>query len=252
MNDFNITNVRFLGVNQRPQLDSHVINLEYFNDKLDESTILRLNDDSNERYLQARVGNTAYNLQIYNKTQIIDVTEIISPNTGHDLLYKWAIKCNDRNGGGKIQDFIKSTKTKSATGGSGPETIPPIGNSFMYIETSSNNHNSTNDDVWVSWERTDIIHISNITFYYNRFSINNESLRNMGRLDIQLLRNGSWENFYAIEKNTDFSIDATTWKLLNLDITVQPNYGIKLLYSGLNTAHGDMGFSNISITHSIF
>ena len=38
---------------------------------IDESTILRLNDDSNERYLQARVGNTAYNLQIYNKTQII-------------------------------------------------------------------------------------------------------------------------------------------------------------------------------------
>ena len=31
---------------------------DIFIDLLDESTILRLNDDSNERYLQARVGNT--------------------------------------------------------------------------------------------------------------------------------------------------------------------------------------------------
>ena len=49
---------------------------------VDESTILRLNDDSNERYLQARVNNVDYNLQIYNKTQIIDTTVIHSPNTG--------------------------------------------------------------------------------------------------------------------------------------------------------------------------
>ena len=48
MNHFNITNIRFLGVNQRPQVDSHVINLEYFNEKLNENTIFRLNDDSNE------------------------------------------------------------------------------------------------------------------------------------------------------------------------------------------------------------
>ena len=172
-------------------------------------------------------------MQIYNKTQIIDVTEIISPNTGHDLLYKWAIKCKDRNGGGKPQDFIKSTMTKSPTGESGPESIPPIGKAFMYIETSQNNHDSTNDDVWVSFERTDIIHISNITFYYNRYSTSSESLRNMCRMDIQLLRNGNWETFYTIEKDTEFTIDKTTWILLNLDITSQPNYGIKYFFLAL-------------------
>ena len=122
----------------------------------------------------------------------------------------------------------------------------------MFIETSANNHNTENDDVFVSWERTDIIHISNITFYYNRFSTSDAVKRNMGKLEILLLRNGSWETFYTIEKNTIFSVDATIWTLLNLDITSQPNYGIKLIYSGLNNAHGDMGFSNISITHSIF
>ena len=35
---------------------------------------------------------------------------------------------------------MKSTKTNSPTGGLGATTPPPIGNSFMYIETSSGNH----------------------------------------------------------------------------------------------------------------
>ena len=45
----------------------------------------------------------------------------------------------------------------------------------MYIETSSNLHGNT---VFVSWERTDNIQISNITFYYNRFlNLTNDSLK---------------------------------------------------------------------------
>ena len=64
-------------------------------------------------------------------------------------------------------------------------SLAPIGDSFMYIETSSNNHG---DDVFCSIERTDIIQITNITFYYNRFSIlTNDSLKSMGRFRIQLL-----------------------------------------------------------------
>ena len=74
----------------------------------------------------------------------------------------------------------------------------------------------------------------------------------MGRLDIQLLRNGNWETEFNIEKNTNFSVDESTWTLLNMDIISQPNIGIKLLYNGLNSAHSDMAFSDIIVTHSIF
>ena len=56
----------------------------------------------------------------------------------------------------------------------------------MYIETSSNNHG--HEKVFVSWERTDIIQISNITFSYNRFSIlTNDSIKSMGMFRNQLL-----------------------------------------------------------------
>ena len=222
--------------------------LSYFNKHLDESTILRLNDDSNERYLQARVGNTPYNLQIYNKAQIIDTTIIQNGNTGGYVLQNWLIECQDVTGSAKISNFIKTTKTKSPTGDSGATQLPPIGNAFMYIETSSNNKG---EKVFCSWERTDLIHISNITFYYNRFTTQSIDYRRMGRFRIQILKNNAWETIYTIEKNTELTELSTDWILLNLDIT-DDNYGIKLIYDQIESAHADMCFSNIMITHSIF
>ena len=170
LNDNKLTNINSITINNNPSDDNHVSNKKYIVDELDKITIVRLNDDSNDRYLQVHINNTAYNLQIYNKTQIIDTTKIIFPNTGMDLLQNWKIICNDRLGEGAPSDFVKSTKKNSPTSQCGATSLPPIGTCFMYIETSSNNHNSANDNVFISFERTDFLHISNITFYYNRFS----------------------------------------------------------------------------------
>ena len=73
----------------------------------------------------------------------------------------------------------------------------------------------------------------------------------MGRFRIQILKNNSWETIYTIEKNTELSELSTDWILLNFDIT-DDNYGIKLIYDEIESAHADMCFSNIMITHSIF
>ena len=120
----------------------------------------------------------------------------------------------------------------------------------MYIETSSNNHGS---NVFVSWERTDIIQISNIIFYYNRFSIlTNDKLKIMGCFRTQLLLDdNTWSTQYTIDKNTQYSDSESEWKLLNLDFTVE-NYGIKLIFHKIDTPHSDMCFSNITITHSVY
>ena len=156
----------------------------YVDNKFDDPSILRFNQTL-QNYLKVSVGNDTYNLTKYDKIQITDTTIIKYPDTGGYLLQNWVIKSNDKNNNGKIQNFIKSTKTNSPTGYSGATSLPPIGNSFMYIETSSNNHGN---NVFCSFERTDIIQISNITFYYNRFSIlTNDSLKSMGRFRIQLL-----------------------------------------------------------------
>ena len=64
------------------------------------------------------------------------------PKTGGYLLQIWVMKRNDKNNHGKIQNFIESTKTISPSGSSGATILPLIGDSFMYIETSSVNHGS--------------------------------------------------------------------------------------------------------------
>ena len=123
--------------------------------------------------------------------------------------------CNDRSNNGKITIYLKSTKTNSPTGDSGATTLPPIGISFMHLETSSNNNG---DGVFVSFERTDIIQTTNITFYYNRFSIlNNNSLTSMGRFRFQLLLgHNKWSTRYNLPKNDRYSDSSIEWTLVNL------------------------------------
>ena len=178
-----------------------------------------------------------------------DTTFIKYPNNGGYLLQNWNIIANDKNNNGKISNFIKSTKTNSPTGDSGASSLPPIGDSFMYIETSSNNHGN---NVFVSFERTDIIQITTISFYHNRYSSSNQNLRSMVKFRIHLLlENNLWSTQYTINKNSQYSDNSTDWSLLNIDFTVE-NYGIKLLYDQIDTPHADMCFSNITKTHSVY
>ena len=245
-----LTNLDSVTVNRNPNLDNELANKKYIDDELDKNTVLRFNQKL-QIYLKVSVGNDTYNLTKYNKIQITDTTEIKYPNIGSDLLQKWNIKCNNKNNQSRISDFIKSTKTNSPTGHSGATSLPPIGNSFMYIETSSNNHG--HERVFVSFERTDIIQITNITFYYNRFLIlTNNFKKSMGRFRVQLLlEDNTWSTRYNIPKNDRYSNSSTQWTLVNLNFTIE-NYGIRLIYDQIDTPHADMCFNNITITHSVY
>ena len=248
-NDFNdnkLTNINSITINTNPTHNNHVTNKKYIDDQLDKNTLVRLNDDSNDRYLKVNINNTIYNLQIYNKIVLTDTTIIKFPNNGDSLLPNWRLSCNDRNNNGNINSFSRSTKTNSPTGNSGATVQPPIGDSFMFIETSSNNFGP---NVFCSWERIDIIQVSIITFYYNRFSIQGD-FRAMGRFQIQILtKDNVWLTKFIIAKNTQFSNTATDWIILNLNITDE-NYGVKFVYDQIDSAHADMCFSNLLISHS--
>ena len=216
-NDLNgnkLTNLDSIQVNRNPNLDNELVKKRYLDDELDKNTIVSFNQTL-QIYLKVSVGNDTYNLTKYNKIQLIDVTEIRYPNIGITLLPKWKIKNLNKINGAKLGNFLRSTFTNSPTSQTGATALPPIGNSFMYIESSSNNHGD--EKVFVSWERTDIIQVTNIIFYYNRFSDHNPS---MGRFRIQLLlEDNTWSTQYTIDKNNQYSDTSTEWKLLNLDFT---------------------------------
>ena len=144
-NDFNdnkLTNINSITITNKPSDNNHVSNKKYIDDQLDKSTLVRLNDNSNDKYLKVNINNLTYNVQIYNKKLLPDTTIIKYPNFSAYLLTAWRILCNDRYNNGKRQNFIRSTKTTSPTGNSGAIVTPPIGDSFNYIETSGNNFGS--------------------------------------------------------------------------------------------------------------
>ena len=248
LNDKKLTNINSITINNNPTDDNHVCNKKYIDNELDKNTIVRFYQTLSN-YLKVSVGNDIYHLTKYNKYYLTDKTSMISPNTGLYLMQRWIIECKDKNNNGKISNFIKSTRTNSPTGESGATSIPPIGRAFMYFETSGNNSGS---NTYIKLIRTDIIQISNISFYYNRYSATDPDLRAMGRVSIDiLLDDNTWVNKYLIQENTQYSDSSTAWTLLSLDFT-EENYGIRLVYDRISTAHCDMCFSDITITHSVY
>ena len=181
-NDFNdnkLTNLDSITTDRNPTLDNEASNKKYIDDELDKITIFRFNQTL-QNYLKVSVGSYTYNLTKYNKISITDITDIIFPNTGREILRKWNIYCNNKLNQQRMNDFIKSTRTNSPTSESGKMSQnqdQSIGHAFNYVETSSNNNG---ENVFFSLERTDIKQITKLTFYYNMISIlTNDNLKAM-------------------------------------------------------------------------
>ena len=121
----------------------------------------------------------------------------------------------------------------------------------MYSENTQNN--SGIDNIFVSFERTDIIQTSSITFYCNRFSIRtNNPLKSMARFGIQLLvADSTWSTSYNIPRNARKNNSSTDWILVSLYSTGK-NYGIKINYDQIYTALGEMCCSNFTSTLSVY
>ena len=129
----NLTNLDYITVMREPSSDNELANKNYVYGSIRVGSILGFNQTL-QNYLKVSVGNDTNNLTNYGEIQTTDITII------KYLLQNWVIKCNDKNGAGKIQNFIKSTKTHSPTGCSGATSLLPIDDSFKFIETSSSNH----------------------------------------------------------------------------------------------------------------
>ena len=246
LNDNKLSNLDSITVNRNPTSDNEVSNKRYIDDELDKNTVLRFSQTL-QSYLEVSVGSDTYNLTKYDKIQITDTTIIKYPNSGGYLLQTWVLKCNDKKNKGKLQNFIRSTKPTSGTANSGAGGFSSVGDSFMYTETSfaSQGHERN----FVSWERTDILQITYLTF--SSIS-NNDTLKSMGRFRIQLLLEDiTWSTQYTIAKNDRYSDSDSEWTLLNSNFTVE-NCGIIIIYDQIDTAHADMCFSNFTITNSVY
>ena len=72
LNDRNITNVRFIQVNQLPQIDSHLTAKLYVDNAIDESSVVRNNHDNdfNKNNL-TNINSISLNKQAENDNQVM-------------------------------------------------------------------------------------------------------------------------------------------------------------------------------------
>ena len=179
--NYKLTNLDSITVNRTPNSENELANKKYIDDSIVEDTLVRL-IQTFQNYLKVSLENDDYNLAKYDEIQSTDTTKIKYRTSGGYSLQHWNIKCNDTINNGKKPNFIKSTETSSPTSHSRAISLPPTGDSFLYEEIGSGNNGNR---MFVSFERTDIIQISNIAFLYNRYSfLTNGSLKSMGRFGI--------------------------------------------------------------------
>ena len=117
----------------------------------------------------------------------------------------------------------------------------------MYRETSSNYFGP---NVYGSFERTDNIQISKISFYYSRHSA--ESVHKaIGSFRFQLLLIDSTWNFpFDLPKNERYIDSPTDWTLVSLNFKLNV-YGITLVYDEIDSAHADMCFKSFTVPCSL-
>ena len=71
MNDRNITNARFVRVNQMPQIDSHLTAKLYVDNAIDEATLVTNNQDDFNNYNLTNIKSITLNTEAVNDNQVI-------------------------------------------------------------------------------------------------------------------------------------------------------------------------------------
>ena len=123
-------------VNRNATTDNELANEKYVYDSLGGENFSKFNQRS-QNYLKVSVGNDVYIITKYDKKQRPDTTISKYTNSGGYLLPYWRKVWIDRNNCGKLTKFIKLTKN-SPTPNTSATSIPPIGDSILYVESSAN------------------------------------------------------------------------------------------------------------------
>ena len=200
-----------------------------------------------QNYLKVFLGSNVYNPTKNEKVQISKVKRIQYSNWGGYLLQKLNDKCSDKNGSGKTQNFLRSTETSPRQGKSGTTSQPPIGSLFMDLEPGAIIYEPK---VYFSFQRTDMIDISNISFNHNRYSTGSSN-QSMGRIRLQLLLDdNTWSNRYNIPNYDRYSNSSTQMTLFSLIFNIEI-FGIKLFYNEIDTALADLCSSIKTLTQSV-
>ena len=139
------------------------VSKKIFDDELDHKTVPTFLQTL-QNCLKVCAGKNADNLAKDDSQKITYTTFINVGNSSGYLLPLWKNLCRDKNFAVKNTHFKKTTKKNISNITTGGSSIPPIGDSFNYIETNSNKFRHA---VFGKLENTVIFHLNKISFCYD-------------------------------------------------------------------------------------
>ena len=222
-----------------PINDSDAVNKRYVDSGLKQDGIL--SETSNIVSLILNTTNGELSFPFVTKQYVdkfeYDVLQMIlefTNNTSTDLWVDCDLEVAD--GMSSLAGFFKASDSITGSNGTGPETLPPIGDYYAYIEASTPN-NGVDKYAHITYTKHE--NITKVKFWYHRNGINMCRFR----LQYQTL-DDQWKDkiIFPAKEQSD------GWELLEETIS-EDNKGIRFYFDEILGYESDMAFSNITISY---
>ena len=236
-NDFNnhiITNVGY------PLYDSDAANKKYVDRGLKQDGVISetsnvvpliVNTTNGEQSFLLTTKQYVDNLVYIVLQMILEFTNI----TGTDLWIDCELEVAD--GMSSFAGFFLASDSITASTGTGPDTLPPIGTFYAFIEASTPN-NGVGRYAHITYTKHQ--NITQIKFRYHRIGINMCRYR----LQYQTL-DDQWKDKVTFPAGQE----SNGWELLEETFS-EDNKRIRFYFEGILVYESDMGVSNIIFYHS--
>ena len=175
-----------------------------------------------KEYVDKRVF---YELQIMTK---------FTNNSGIDLWTDWDLEISSEMN--SLIGFFKSSNSRTSSSGTGPDFLPPIGEYYAYIETSSPNYGP---DRYAIAKYSYHANITKIKLWYHRLGIN------MCRFRLQY----ETLDYQWVDKVPFPAKEQTSGWVFLEETFSEDNRGIRFYFDEISNYESDKAFSDITIDY---
>ena len=244
LNNNEITNVKSIQINDDPISPQDATNKKYVDSrsgglKQDPNITLLSSSDLIPILVNTMIGEVSFPISTkeYVDKRVFYELQIMTKftnNNGADLWTNWDLEIS--SGMNSLTGFFKSSNSRTGSSGTGPDFLPPIGEYYAYIETSSPNYGP---DRYAIAKYSYHANITRIKFWYHRLGVN------MCRFRLQY----ETLDYQWVDKVIFPAKERTSGWVFLEETFSEDNRGLRFYFDEISSYESDMAFSDITIDY---
>ena len=244
LNNNQLTNIKSIEINDAPINDNHVATKQYVDSKSgglkqDPNITLLSSSDLIPILINTMIGEVSFPIATkkYVDKRVFYELQIMTKftnNNGAVLWTNWDLEIS--SGMNSLTGFFKSSNSRTGSSGTGPDFLPPIGEYYAYIETSSPNYGP---DRYAIAKYSYHANITRIKFWYHKLGVN------MCRFRLQY----ETLDYQWVDKVIFPAKEQTSGWVFLEETFSEDNRGIRFYFDEISSYESDMAFSDITIDY---